>query len=272
MSLVKKSKEDRRQSERRAAEVFLDWYNKHYSTAYTELKDTKSRFPTIRGANWDFVAESVNQDSWIAIECERIWHGEANQEASTWRNLFEKVNQKVGDKLHGTYEVLDIPNLVERLDQKPRNELLEAICKVLLEIDNKNLACDAEVNIWPDIYKELSNWPSYYILKKLVLKKISEKGSEIKIRAFVPHCNIGLLEKQAISKLFSTNSQRVNTQLGAAKQHGAKETIWVIDGYSDLLEDVRREVETIDKKLISNIDVIALVDKSPRAAHVVWSK
>lgn len=276
MALVEKTKEEKRQLERWSAEVFLTWYNKHNSTDYTRLKETCQKFPELsHKKNWDFVAESVSQNSWIAIDCKGIWHSQSDKEASTWRYIFETVNQRTKGKLRGNYWILSAPDLRKRIDQKYRNELIEAIYNILLIIDKQNLKSNEYVNIWPDVYKELNNWPvqhQFGIRNKLQIIKRSETNGGIRIVSFSPHQDINEEEIQSIKNLFKISNMgyvKADSQLAMAKRYGAKKTILIIDGYSDLLKDVTYIVESVDDRTLVNIDSITLVDKEFDKVHII---
>lgn len=280
MTLVKRSREEKKQLERWAAEVFLNWYNTNSHTQCEKLIDTIDKFPTINASkNWDFVAENANQEFWIAIECKHIAHEKANREADTWRKIFEKINLRLTNKLRGSYRVSSAPDLREILDQTHINELVEATCSRILEIDNTNIFLYETVDIWPSIYAKLNSWPKRYnfgLRQNMHLQKMREGESGIKLYALFSHCDINNDEKQGISSLFSTDNNgriKADAQLAVAKKYGAAKTIFLIDGYLDLLTDIQNVVSSINKSLILNIDIIALVDKGLKEIRQVeWVK
>ncbi len=265
----------KRWQEEETAKVFLDWYNNMRGARY-QLERTGEVFPELlKDYNWDFVAREKNRNIWMAIEVKKISASKANQEFSWWIKVFEHVTQKVKNKLKGTYLVIGAPNLIGNMNQKQRIELEDVICEALLEAEP--VWAGGLVDIWPRIRAKLQHWSLRYLFgetKELKLIKKSNEGSLVRIGMQFSHVgNLTEIERQAIRELLSPKSSgtvKANSQLRIAKQQGAKETIWVIDGYTDQLDDVKEVLNNIDPRLLSDIDTGYLVDMTFNKVMMVW--
>lgn len=262
------------QRDRQAVHVFLAWYNSTHNANYHELLLGNKVFD-LRGGDWDFIATGEPVDAWLAIEVKEIAIADSRKITALWKTVFAHVVKDVHHIPKGTYWVIHVPRLYGQIRQK---YLEEAVCVALSELktDLEVAKPGDEIEIWAIARKRLQRWPLrnlYGETKRLTLLKKSYYGQCIRWVGGPSYLsNLEKLERHAVEELFQVRNGRIkaNTQLGIAKKHGAKETIWVIRGIVEYIDYLRDSLVGTDVELLSNIDMICLVDLGLQKVIMVW--
>lgn len=266
---------DKEIEEKICVECFLNWYNKQHNRNYI-YERAEARFPDLKdNLNWDFVvSERANPQEWVGIEVKEL---QIVRETSIcfefWQRLCSDLTKDwPGKGIQGEFDISFPPVFVLPRDERQR--LLDAFSQVLIDKQSGWEVRETK-DIGPDIASRFPNWrrdksdaDEYeewrtYRPCKLEIKKVSDSGCKVSV-VTSPLIIGDVVEehKEAFNEVFKLKNDAIQAdrQLELAKEKGARKTILLLAGIGVDEGLTKNYAQNLDRRLISHIDCIYLVD------------
>lgn len=267
---------DKENKEEICVQRFLNRYNEQHKRTYIYRRATDYFLDLKDKLNWDFVGyERDNTKEWIAIEVKEL---ATTREISRWFKFWERLcSESTRDLavkgMQGKFEIIHPP--VFNLEPEEHLKFRKAFTEVLT---NKESILKADfTDIGPDIASKFTRWPKdksrnldeyhtwgKYRPSELLINKSPDSRCEVTSLTSPIVVRDGFEQhKETFDEVFEPkkDSIRANEQLKLAKEKGARKTILLLCCepfiYEDLIKD---QVRNLDRRLISDIDCIYLVD------------
>lgn len=285
---MERAKEPSKESDEcQCIETFLNWHSKQLGITFSYHRSESVYHDIANSTRWDFIIKQIGCSMWHAAEIKRLIKPAAKIQLVQWNKLLVNIKNILGNRLQGEFLVYGVPSL--KLEKHERTELKRVLTELILQ-NAASLKKDDMVELGPQILKRFKEWPSTPYLNMslsppieyrvnedscFTLHKISDTGCSLELGfaqsgAFV----LDQAVVEALNSLFDKGEIfKANTQLGLAKEKGAKGTILLID--YDLPSwypnHVRRVlVNNLNSQNSSNIDVIYLIKTSQNRVSKVW--
>ncbi len=268
-------------------ETFLTWHNERFGTSFSYQRAENVCPDIADSTRWDFIISQSGCSACYAAEIKRLIKPEARIQLVQWNRFLRSIANRLGNQLQGEFFVYGVPSL--ELDNQKRTALKRLLTELIL-CKSKSLTKDKMVDLGPHIIRRFKGWPStpdlnpnppYDIEHRVnanscfTLHKISDTGCSLELG--FSQSGVFLLDQavvEALTSLFDNGEiLKASTQLGLAKQKGAKGTILLLD--YDLPSwhpnDAKQLlVKKMNSVQLPNIDAIFLVKASQNRVSKVW--
>jgi hypothetical protein len=268
-------------------ETFLNWHNKQLGTNLSYQRAENVYRDIAASTRWDFIITQSDSSKWHAAEIKRLIRPEAKIQLVRWNKFLMNIKNSLGNMLQGEFLIYGAPSL--KLDKRKRTELQRLLAE-LIQRYSQSLRKDEMIDLGSYIIKQFPEWPSTphlnmslpphieYVVNTdscFTLHKLSDIGCSLELGfAQSGACVLDQAVIEALTSLFDNGEIiKANTQLGLAKQKGAKGTILLLDFHlpSWYPNHVRRVLaNNLNSENSSNTDVIYLVKTSQNRVSKVW--
>lgn len=285
---MEKAEEPSKESDEcQCIETFLNWHNMQLGTSFSYQRAENVYHDIAASTRWDFIITQSDSSTWYAAEIKRLIRPEAKIQLVQWNKFLVNIKNSLGNMLQGEFLIYGVPSL--KLDKQKRTELKRLLAE-LIQRHSQSLRKDEMVDLGPYIIKRFAEWPSTPHLNMslsppiecvvnadscFTLHKLSATGCSLEL-AFA-QSGVFVLDQaviEALTSLFDNGEIiKANTQLGLAKQKGAKGTILLMDCHlpSWYPNHVRRVLaDNLNAENSSNMDAIYLVKTSQNRVSKVW--
>jgi hypothetical protein len=271
--------------EKKCVGRFSHWYNKQHNRNYI-CERAEAHFTELKSKpRWDFVGyEPDNPEEWIGIEVKEPDIGrETSISFAFWRRLCSDLSKGLpGKGIQGEFEISLPPALILRGE---RHRFLEAFSQVLIDEQSGWKICETK-DVGPDVWSKFPKWPAQRSNadewdewgrdrpSKLELTKISDSGCKVSVvTSPVIFFDVKEEHDKALNEVFKVNNDHMHSdrQLELATKKGASKTILLLAGIG-VDEGLTKDfVRNLDRRLISHIDGIYLVDMGDKDSVVKMS-
>lgn len=268
-------------------ETFLNWHNKRLGTSFSYQRAENVYHDIADSTRWDFIITRRGSSTWHATEIKRLIKPEARIQLVQWNKFLANIKNSLGNRLQGEFLIYGVPSL--KLDKQKRSALKRLLAE-LIQHHSQSIKKDEMTDLGPYIIKRFTEWPSTphlnlnlsppieYVVNvdsSFTLYKLSDVGCSLELgfaqsRAFV----LDQAVVEALTSLFDNGEiLKANTQLGLAKEKGAKGTILLMDydlpsWYPNHVRQVL--ANNLNSENSFNMDVIYLVKTSQNRISKVW--
>ena len=268
-------------------ETFLNWHNKRLGTSFSYQRAENVYHDIADSTRWDFIITQRSSSTWHAAEIKRLIKPEARIQLVQWNKFLANIKNSLGNRLQGEFLIYGAPPL--KLDKQKRSALKRLLAK-LIQHHSQSIKKDEMKDLGSYIIKQFAEWPSTphlnlnlsppieYVVNadsSFTLHKLSNVGCSLELG--FAQSGVLVLDQavvEALTSLFDNGEMlKADTQLGLAKQKGAKETILLLDydlpsWYPSHVRQVL--ANNLNSKNSSNMDAIYLVKTSQNRVSKVW--